>query len=244
MLFRLTRKASKPPPAPTQMVVDGQTVTVAIRRHAQSRSMRLRYDAGEQAVRITIPTWATEREALALAHDHRDWIARQMERAVPPQVLANGAELMLYGRTARIEWSAEYPRTPILLDDVLRVGGATESLAPRVLRWLQAEAKRAYADDLAFYCARAGVPKPRLSIGDARSRWGSCSSRGGIRMNWRLIMAPAEVRRSVVAHEVAHLTHMDHSPRFYAHLDALFEGSRRACDAWLKAHGRDLRAVG
>ena len=206
--------------------------------------MRLRYDAGERSVRITIPTWASEREALALAHGHRDWIARQMERAVPPQVLADGAEIMLYGRAIRIHWHPDAPRGPRLEDDVLTLGGAAESVASRVQRWLMAEAKRAYADDLAFYCARAGVAIPTLSIGDARSRWGSCSTRGGIRMNWRLIMAPPEVRRSVVAHEVAHLTHMDHSPRFYAHLDALFDGDRRSCDAWLKAHGRALRAVG
>jgi predicted metal-dependent hydrolase len=247
LLFRLTRRAAAPPtppPKPTQMVVDGQTVTVAIRRHAQSRSMRLRYDAGEQAVRITIPTWATEREAMALAHGHRDWIARQMERAVPPQILADGAQLMLYGRAVRIEWRADHRRTPFLTDTILQVGGAAESLAPRVLRWLQAEAKRTYANDLAFYCARAGVSVPNLSIGDARSRWGSCSTRGGIRMNWRLIMAPPDVRQSVIAHEVAHLSHMDHSPRFYAHLDAVFDGDRRQCDAWLKAHGRDLRAIG
>ena len=243
MLFRLTRKAAVPP-APTHIVIDGQTVRVAIRRHAQSRSMRLRYDAGERSVRITIPTWASEREALALAHGHRDWIARQMERAVPPQVLADGAEIMLYGRAIRIHWHPDAPRGPRLEDDVLTLGGAAESVASRMQRWLMAEAKRTYAEDLAFYCARAGVAIPTLSIGDARSRWGSCSTRGGIRMNWRLIMAPPEVRRGVVAHEVAHLTHMDHSPRFYAHLDALFDGDRRSCDAWLKAHGRALRAVG
>ena len=225
------------------MLIDGQTVTVAIRRHAQSRSMRLRYDAEWQMVRITIPTWASDREAMALAHGHRDWIARQMQRAVPAQSLTSGAHVMVYGQPVRIIWRADAPRTPALLDESLIVGGARESVPARVLRWLQAEAKRAYAEDLAFYCARARVAVPRLSIGDARSRWGSCSSRGGIRMNWRLIMAPPEVRRSVVAHEVAHLTHMDHSPRFYAHLDAVFDGDRRACDAWLKAHGRDLRAV-
>ncbi len=244
MLFRLTRRAAPPPRKPTQMVVDGHAVTVAIRRHAQSRSMRLRYDAGERMVRITIPTWTSDREALALAHGHRDWIARQMECSVPPQVLANGARIMLFGRPVRIDWNADYPRAPMLLEDALTVGGAEESLAPRVLRWLQAEAKRAYTQDLTFYCKRAGVAMPRLSIGDARSRWGSCSTRGGIRMNWRLIMAPPDVRRSVVAHEVAHLTHMDHSARFYEHLDAIFDGDRRTCDAWLKAHGRTLRSIG
>ena len=57
-------------------------------------------------------------------------------------------------------------------------------------------------------------------------------------------MAPDEVRRSVVAHEVAHLRHMNHSADFYAWLDALFEGDRKSADHWLKAHGRGLYLVG
>jgi hypothetical protein len=56
-------------------------------------------------------------------------------------------------------------------------------------------------------------------------------------------MAPPMVRRSVVAHEVAHIRHMNHSPAFYAHLDALFPGERKAADRWLKQHGSDLYRV-
>ena len=76
----------------------------------------------------------------------------------------------------------------------------------------------------------------------ARRRWGSCARDGTIRINWRLVMAPAEVRRSVVAHEVAHLVQFDHSPAFHAALDALFEGDLRAANRWLKLHGRELYA--
>ncbi len=247
MLFRSTRNPQPKPRVasqPAHIVVEGEAIGVFIRRHAQSRSMRLRYDPGARVVRITIPTWASEREALALAHGHRDWIATQMAEAVPAHPLGPGAELAFMGRALTVDWHPDYPRTPTVIDDILRIGGPEELLSGRITRWLQAQAKQVYADDLAFYCARADAPLPRLSIGDARSRWGSCSSRGGIRMNWRLIMAPPQVRRSVVAHEVAHLKHMDHSARFYAHLDAIFDGNRRACDAWLKAHGRGLRAVG
>jgi len=63
-----------------------------------------------------------------------------------------------------------------------------------------------------------------------------------VRINWRLIMAPDMVRRSVVAHEVAHLAHFDHSPRFKAHLGSLFEGDLAEADRWLKREGRSLYA--
>ncbi|MFX8347067.1 M48 family metallopeptidase, partial [Acinetobacter baumannii] len=76
----------------------------------------------------------------------------------------------------------------------------------------------------------------------AQRRWGSCSARGAVRLNWRLVMAPDWVRRSVVAHEVAHLIHFDHSPRFHALLGQLFEGDIAAANHWLKRHGRSLYA--
>ena len=113
-----------------------------------------------------------------------------------------------------------------------------------MLRWLKGEARRVYTTEIAHYCARAGEDVPRLSIGAPRSRWGSCSSRGTISLSWRLIMAPAHVRRSVIAHEVAHIRHMDHSRNFYDWLDTIYEGDRKAADRWLKMHGTGLQRVG
>jgi hypothetical protein len=95
-------------------------------------------------------------------------------------------------------------------------------------------------EDLAFYCERAAQPLAKLLLSSAQRRWGSCARGGTIRMNWRLVMAPAEVRRSVVAHEVTHLVHFDHSPAFHALLDELYEGDMRAANRWLKRHGRGL----
>jgi predicted metal-dependent hydrolase len=125
----------------------------------------------------------------------------------------------------------------------LRIGGSAESLATRLQRWLESEAQRLLEGDLAFYCERAGHAAPPLRLSRAQRRWGSCSDRKAIRINWRLVQAPDTVRRSVVAHEVAHLTHFDHSPAFHALLRALFEEEIGAADGWLKAHGRSLYAT-
>jgi predicted metal-dependent hydrolase len=110
----------------------------------------------------------------------------------------------------------------------------------RLERWLRGEAQAKLADDLAYYCARAGQSIPALSLSSAQRRWGSCSTRGMIRINWRLIMAPDHVRRSVVAHEVAHLSHFDHSPQFHAALAELFEADISLANRWLKREGRSL----
>ena len=81
---------------------------------------------------------------------------------------------------------------------------------------------------------------PALALSSANRRWGSCAADGSIRINWRLIMAPDSVRRSVVAHEVAHLVHFDHSPAFHAFLAKIFEGSVPSANRWLKEKGRSL----
>ena len=85
-----------------------------------------------------------------------------------------------------------------------------------------------------------GLIVASVGTGDTRSRWGSCTSSGAIRYSWRLILAPAWVRRSTVAHELAHLLHMDHSPAFHAAHARIYGEDPRPARAWLKAHGAGL----
>src|SRR5207248_3961287 len=115
-------------------------------------------------------------------------------------------------------------RTPALIDGVLRCGGPREGFARRIELFLKRSALDVMSDDVAVYAAAAGVAARSVSVGDAGTRWGSCSSQGRIRLSWRLILAPPDVRRYVVAHEVAHLVHLDHSARFKA-LEAKLYGS-------------------
>jgi len=99
-----------------------------------------------------------------------------------------------------------------------------------------------FAADIADYAQGAGVPIPALALTSAQRRWGSCTARGEIRLNWRLALAPDFVRRSVAAHEVAHLVHFDHSPAFHALLGAIYEDDIDAANRWLKRYGRSLYA--
>lgn len=125
----------------------------------------------------------------------------------------------------------------------LVIGGPEENLSPRLQRWLEREALQLLESDLQDYCAAAGVPAPAIRLSRAQRRWGSCSSSGTVRVNWRLVQAPHFVRRSVVAHEVAHLLHFDHGPAFHAALDRIYDGDLAAANAWLKREGRTLYAA-
>jgi predicted metal-dependent hydrolase len=224
--------------------IEGEDVPVRIRRSAQARRISMRADAVKREIRITMPIYAPTSTAMEFVAAKRQWIAARLQSAPDVVALEPGQDIAFEGTACRIEWRAEWPRRVDQHEGVIRVGGPENMVAPRILRWLKAEARQIFADELAHYCDQAGVVAPRLALGDPRSRWGSCSSKGTISLSWRLIMAPAYVRRSVIAHEVAHIRHMDHSRAFYDWLDQLYEGDRKAADRWLKMHGTGLQRVG
>ena len=224
--------------------LDGVSYPLQLRRSKQARSIIVSADTVKGVVRLTVPTYASENQALRFAQSKSDWLNARFAEAVPPVPLEDGSQIAFVGEPCVICWSPDFARAPMLVDDEIRLGGPVEHVESRVLRWLKAQARTVFAEDLEFYCARAGTDLPKLAVGDARRRWGSCSGRRSIRLNWRLVMAPPHVRRSVVAHEVAHLRHMDHSRRFYDLLDQILESDRRVADRWLKDHGRGLHMVG
>jgi predicted metal-dependent hydrolase len=224
--------------------LDGVSYPVQLRRSKQARSIIVSADTVKGVVRLTLPAYASENQALRFAQSKADWLNARFAEAVPPVPVGDGGEIAFLGEPRVIRWSPDHGRTPLLVEDEIRLGGPAEHVESRVLRWLRTQARAIFAEDLQYYCQRAGTDLPRLAVGDARRRWGSCSGRRSIRLNWRLVMAPPHVRRSVVAHEVAHLRHMDHSRRFYALLDEIYESDRRVADRWLKEHGRGLHMVG
>lgn len=227
------------PPAPPTCRVDGRDIPVTVRRLAHAKRITLRVGT-DGAVRITAPPWVPLAEALAFAQSRAAWIAAALARAPRAEHVGPGSVIRWRGTPLTIAWAPDAPRKPRVDGTTLVVGGPAETLHGRVARWLEAEARAMMTADLADYCARAGQPVPALALSRARRRWGSCSAAGTIRLNWRLIMAPDAVRRQVVAHEVAHLVHFDHSPAFHAVLATLFEGDLAATNRWLKGHGATL----
>ena len=229
------------------VTIAGREVPLAIRRHPRATRLTMRLAPDGSEVRITLPRWGRTSDAMVFAHKRIDWLEQQLAavpRAEPPRP---GGTVLYRGEPLAIAWEPGLARKPALAAGRLNLGGPAETVPARVRRWLEAEAVRLLGEDLAHYCARAGVEEPRLRLSRAVRRWGSCSGprdgERGIRVNWRLVQAPDEVRRSVVAHEVAHLAHFDHSPAFRAMLAELFEGDLKAADGWLKHHGRGLYAA-
>ena len=102
------------------------------------------------------------------------------------------------------------------------------------------EAARSYIPKrVAYYHAMTGGDYRRIAIRDQKTRWGSCSSKGTLSFNWRLMLAPPAVLDYVVVHELCHLTHMDHSPAFWQAVEAVCPDYRNL-RKWLKEHGNEL----
>jgi hypothetical protein len=94
----------------------------------------------------------------------------------------------------------------------------------KVLQWYRREALEDFTRRTQLLTNRLGVEMPPIALSSARTRWGSCNSRGEIRLNWRLIQAPPHIIHYVVAHELAHLKEMNHSPKFWAIVGKLCPG--------------------
>jgi len=236
-IWRIILFRAKSDPA---LEVQGRLLPIMVRRHQQSRGYRLRYDALAGALRLTMPMRGAERDAIAWARTQHGWVATQMARQPQVRRLAPDESFPFEGIDRRILWDRAYPRLPQLTDDSLILGGLEESVGARVLRWLRAHALEVLTTETHEFAAREGLVVSSVRVADPRSRWGSCAHDGSIRYSWRLIFAPSFVRRATVAHEVAHLLHMDHSPAFHrAHARLLGEDPAPARQ-WLRAHGATL----
>lgn len=215
-----------------------------LKRSSRARVMRLRVDARTGSVVLTLPPRASARKALEWAATNRAWIERSLAGVPAPQPIEPGQEIPFEGEPHRIEWNAAAPRTPSVDGGRIVIGGPLDGLEGRLLRWLNAHARAILDRETREFATKAGVSIARVGVGDPTSRWGSCSSSGAIRYSWRLILAPAAVRRATVAHEVAHRVHMNHGPAFHALVERLLGYDPKRERQWLKREGAALHRIG
>lgn len=219
-------------------------VPVTLQVSPRARRLRLRVDPRTRAVLLTVPRRVSARRAMAWAAGHREWVEAALAAIPAATPIAPGAAIPIEGVPHLIDWDPARPRRIELADGRLLAGGPVEGIEPRILRWLKARAQAKLEAESRALADRAGARLARVGVGDPVSRWGSCSSGGTIRYSWRLIMAPEFVREATVAHEVAHLVHMNHSPQFHALVEQLLGRDPRPARAWLRREGAALHRIG
>jgi predicted metal-dependent hydrolase len=217
---------------------------IEIVRNARARRVRLSVDPASGRTRLILPKRAALKPALKWAEQQAEWLAAQRARLPEARPFAPDAAFPFRGETLTLDWRPDRPRRIVLEGDRLLAGGPIEALPRRVETWLRRAALDLLSEETGFFAARAGVSVARVTIGDPRGRWGSCSGAGAIRYAWRLILAPDFVRSATVAHEVAHRLHMHHGPEFHAAVIAILGSDPAPARAWLKQYGAALHWVG
>lgn len=209
-----------------------------------ARRLRLRIDQHRGLLKLTCPPRTSRRRALAWAIEQRAWVEAQLAGAEPGIPFVPSATIPLLGAEVRLTWAEHAPRTPALAGNELVCGGPKAGFARRIEQFIKRLALDTLSAETATIAGTAGLSATSVGVGDAATRWGSCSSRGGIRYSWRLVLAPPEARRFVVAHEVAHLAHLNHGPEFKALERDLFGGDVAAARSSLRLAGPRLRGIG
>lgn len=108
-----------------------------------------------------------------------------------------------------------------------------------LLSWYKAQARRVLQDKLDKQAKQMQVAFHTFRLKEQKTRWGSCSSKGNINLNWRIIMAPDEAIDYIIIHELAHLTHLNHSDLFWQRV-ATFMPDYADWKQWFRDHGREL----
>ncbi|MFN3521107.1 MAG: M48 family metallopeptidase [Phenylobacterium sp.] len=235
---------------------DGDRLSVAgavvrLKVNARARRVSLRLDRTRREVVAVAPSKRRLPEAAAFARERADWIAARLAELPAPWLLAPGMALEVFGEACRLETTAGRARwTPASADQPARILAAGEGdvFAMGVVRVIKRRALEVFTARTLAHAAALGQPAPKVSVMDAKARWGSCKAdpRGGpgaIRYSWRLALAPLPVAEYVVVHECAHLLEQNHGPQFWAHVRRL-GGDERPHRQWLRAEGARLHAFG
>jgi predicted metal-dependent hydrolase len=201
---------------------------------------------------VTSPRWVTLTDIEHAISDKQTWIVNKLtewqgraeRRALPDIEWTDGAELPYLGKPIRVAitsstGSLHFDEKAQVLSLGLPASADAQQVKDRVQGWLQTEAKRVFAPRLDLYAQRLGVTYTKFGLSSASTRWGSCTSDGKIRLNWRLIHFPMSIIDYVVAHELAHLREMNHSSRFWETVASIFPEFREARHT-LKNHPPEL----
>lgn len=220
----------------------GEEVAVKVRRNAKAKRLILRVDSHTGDIKLTLPTYVGLKAAKSFIDRQHDWLLKERNSVAAGRFVENGSRLPILGVEHEVIFTGTTPRTVSLTDNRLCVGGPVDMAPRRLEKWLRMEAMQLLTERAAVHAATLGLSYSRISIGDMKSRWGSCSSSGTLRFSWRLFMAPNEVLDYVAAHEVAHLGEMNHSEHFWALVERCIPNHKER-RRWLKTEGSELFKV-
>jgi len=207
---------------------------------ARSRRLTLRIDKKDRMAVLTIPKYCSRKKAVSFVESHQDWVLDNLRKIPELKNFQNHDKISLFGKEYTIEHSDVRGNTRLdKKNHILYVSGGMEFLHRRVKDFIKKLALEEFTKRSYETAEKIGKRVHSICIKDTKSRWASCSTLNNINYSWRLALAPEFVIRYIVAHEVSHLKHQDHSAYFWALVDFLEEDAQKGRD-WLTENGHQL----
>jgi predicted metal-dependent hydrolase len=226
------------PPVPDRraLSVGGRVYVVLITRHRRARRYVLRL-ADDQTLRLTVPRGASIAGGLRFAERQGEWIEReQVRQATKAEPWRDGTVIFFRGQLERLRVG---PQDVACGDQDVRISASDRDVRAAVEAHLRALATRELPARCAELAGVHGLRVARVAVRDQRSRWGACSARRVITLNWRLVQMPAHVSDYIILHELTHLRQANHSPRFWREVERVCPDWHDA-ERWLRRHGREI----
>ena len=223
--------------------IGSHTIPIQFARNRKARRYIIRVQQ-DGSVRATVPRIGSIKAARAFAERNADWILKQLqqrrEHPVHPTTWQHGAEILYRGEKVQLIVSPNHDGHLVQFGDQTLHIPHTANLRPAIERHLRKLATSELTTQTLALAKLHGLTVKRVTIRNQRSRWGSCSRRGTISLNWRLVQMPDAVRDYVIWHELMHLRQMNHSQRFWREVEAICPDYRKA-KAWVRQHRGMLR---
>jgi predicted metal-dependent hydrolase len=249
-----------------EVKVKGLGLPIVVRKSWRARRFSLQVSDARRSAILTMPAYSSYAQADEFLSRHLDWLHERVAGLAEPVPFTDGAVVPLRGFAHRLRYAGLVRRRGVVwveeADDSLpapawpqgarlavrrlprlAVSGACEHAPRRLLDWLKRQAHLDLRARVATHAARLDLNPARIVVRDQTTRWGSCSTSGTLSFSWRLVLAPPFVLDYLAAHEVAHLGHMNHGPRFWGLVERTCPAQEEA-RAWLRKHGASLHRYG
>jgi predicted metal-dependent hydrolase len=250
----------------TEVKISGLDIPMLLRRSVRARRFSLQVSEARRGAVLTMPAYSSFAAAEEFLSRHLDWLKERVADLPEPVPFTEGAVIPLRGLAHVLRFPGSVRRRGVVWieepEDAkiapawpagagvakerltrLHVSGADEHAPRRLLDWLRRQAHFDLKLRVDLHAKRLNLKPARIFVRDQTTRWGSCSTSGALSFSWRLVLAPPFVLDYLAAHEVAHLAHMNHGPRFWALVARTMPRHEEARD-WLSRYGSSLHAYG
>jgi predicted metal-dependent hydrolase len=239
------RSSQIPPPVET-IELGGTTVSYVVRRSPRAKYMRITISPHNGVV-VTLPARLKRYiNPEQLLREKESWVLQHVAKAAippPPAPMSDGSKVNYQGREYNVRrvFGGSWLDVKIAANElqVFLPADFDGELKEVVRTWIKNQALETIVQEAARAAAMIGVRYNRVTVRDQKTKWGSCSKKGNLSFNWRLILFPPQVLRYVVIHELCHIKHFNHSPRFW-NLVERYDPSYEESIAWLKQNSAHM----